>query len=169
MRPQKSKTARTSQSRTTRGARGAVGPHPPAPLSRRERGKSHPSPSGRGAGGEGRQQTALPQTPKKKPPRPPQLDNAQKKLLRALGHELKPVIQIGKEGLTETLLASTDAVLKARELIKVRLGQGAPLERAEAAEALCRTCGAALVQEIGHVLLLYRPNPNLPAEKRIKL
>ena len=97
------------------------------------------------------------------------LSGAQKKRLRAHGHHLHPVIQIGKEGISQSLVASTLAALTSHELIKVKLGQNAPLERQEAATELARLSTAALVQQIGKVFLLYRPNPDLPADKRIQL
>ena len=106
---------------------------------------------------------------KNKIPPPPVLTNAQKKHLRSLGHELDPVVLVGKEGLSETLIASTLAALKTHELIKVKAGQNAPLEREEMAAELSRRTGAALVQQIGRVVLLYRPNRDLPPEKRIAL
>ena len=99
----------------------------------------------------------------------PSLSGAQKKRLRAHGHHLHPVILIGKEGITQNLIDSTLAALTSHELIKVKLGQNAPLERQAAAVELARLSAAELIQQIGKVFLLYRPNPDLPAEKRIPL
>ncbi len=95
------------------------------------------------------------------------LSNQQKKGLRGMGHHLEPIVYVGKEGLSPSLLKSTEAALKAHELIKIKLGQNCPLERSEAADELIRLTGAALVQAIGRMILLYRANPNLPVEKRI--
>lgn len=97
----------------------------------------------------------------------PTLSNTQKKTLRSLGHHLNPVILIGREGLTQSLIASTLAALKAHELIKVKVGKNAPVERDEAAKELARLTTSTLVQQIGKVFLLYRPNPDLPTEKQI--
>ncbi|MGI6638188.1 MAG: ribosome assembly RNA-binding protein YhbY [Desulfobulbus sp.] len=97
----------------------------------------------------------------------PTLSNAQKKTLRSLGHHLNPVILIGREGLTQSLIASTLAALKVHELIKVKVGKNAPVERDEAAKELARLTTSTLVQQIGKVFLLYRPNPDLPTEKQI--
>ncbi len=97
------------------------------------------------------------------------LTNSQKKILRALGHHLEPVVYVGKEGLSPALLASLEAALKAHELIKVKLGQNCPLERNAAGEALTRTTRAVLVQIIGRMILLYRPNLDLSQEKRLSL
>jgi RNA-binding protein len=57
--------------------------------------------------------------------------------------------------------------LKTHELIKIKLGQNCPLERNEAARELALLTEATLVQVIGRMVLLYRPNPDLPIEKRV--
>ena len=109
-------------------------------------------------------------TQDKAAPKPtPSLGNPQKKRLRALGHSLRPLVLIGKEGLSATLLASADAALKSHELVKVKLERNAPVERDEAAPLLARTLSAALVQQIGRTFLFYRPNPDLPEGRRIEL
>ena len=95
------------------------------------------------------------------------LDKGQKKRLRALGHELRPLVLIGREGVSATLLASADAALTSHELVKVKLERNAPIEREEAARILAETAAAALVQQIGRTFLLYRPNPDLPEGRRI--
>lgn len=97
------------------------------------------------------------------------LTSSQKKMLRGLGHHLEPVVYVGKEGLSPALLASLEAALKAHELIKVKLGQNCPLERNAAGDELIKTTGATLVQIIGRMLLLYRPNQDMPKEKRLNL
>ena len=84
-----------------------------------------------------------------------------------MGHHLEPIVYVGKEGFSSALLKSTEAVLKAHELIKIKLGQNCPVERNEAGEKLARLTGATLVQVIGRMILLYRANPDLPQEKRI--
>ena len=101
--------------------------------------------------------------------KPPALSGAQKRTLRAHGHHLNPVIQIGKEGISESLVNSTAAALKSHELVKVKIGQNAPVERDEVPLELARMTASALVQQIGKVFLLYRPNADLPKEKRIAL
>jgi RNA-binding protein len=95
-----------------------------------------------------------------------ELSNGQKKTLRGKGHHLEPIVYVGKEGLSSTLLKSTEAALKTHELIKIKLGQNCPLDRHTAAEELARLTGAILVQIIGRIILLFRINPDLPEEKR---
>lgn len=84
------------------------------------------------------------------------LTGKQKRFLRALGHSLKPVIQIGKKELDEGLLAETEAALAHHELIKVKLLESCLLDRREAADELAAACGAEVAQLLGRTFLLYR-------------
>jgi RNA-binding protein len=94
------------------------------------------------------------------------LTENQKKFLRRLGHELEPVLQTGAGGLTPGLLAELRSTLDQHELLKVRVRAGDRAERDALIQALCAQSGAELVQRIGHVALLWRPNP---VEPRITL
>lgn len=82
--------------------------------------------------------------------------------LRGLGHHLDPVIQIGKEGITDGVVTATKAALLAHELVKVKLSQDAPVERKLAGQELADRAGAALAQTLGRTLLLYKRHPNKP-------
>lgn len=82
--------------------------------------------------------------------------------LRALGQELDPVVQIGKDGITDGLVAATKEALLAHELIKVKVLQEAPIDRKLAGPELAERAGAALAQTLGRTLLLYRRHPNKP-------
>ena len=82
--------------------------------------------------------------------------------LRGLGHHLEPIIQIGKDGITEGLVAATRAALLAHELVKVRVLTEAPVDRKEAGEQLAERAGAALAQTLGRTLLLYKRHPHKP-------
>jgi RNA-binding protein len=107
--------------------------------------------------------------PDKKQHHPPTLSNAQKKALRRLGHELTPLVTIGKEGLTDSVIEAIEAVLTSFELIKVKLLNTAPLDKQTAAALIPNRTDSSLVQLIGKTLLLYRPNPKRPKDKQIKL
>ena len=91
-----------------------------------------------------------------------QLSGKQKRFLRAKGSVLDSVVQIGKSGITATVIDSTDGVLTARELIKVRVLQNCAEEPAEAIEELAKATRAHLVQVIGRNGLLYRQNTENP-------
>lgn len=97
----------------------------------------------------------------------PSLTAQQKKHLKALGHHLDPVVYIGKDGLSKTVIQATIQALKSHELIKIKLGQNCPLAKKEAANLLSEQVNAALVQVIGKMVLLYTPNTKLPKEKRV--
>jgi RNA-binding protein len=91
-----------------------------------------------------------------------QLSGKDRHHLRALGHPLKPILQIGKEGVTEAFSAALDQALRDHELIKVRVLGNAPLEREEAADELARAANAEVAQVLGNLVLLYRPHPDEP-------
>jgi RNA-binding protein len=80
--------------------------------------------------------------------------------LRSLAHGLRPVVQIGHDGLTAAVIQATAEALCEHELVKVRLGQGFEGERKQAARALAEAAEADLTQVIGRVIVLYRPRPN---------
>ncbi len=82
--------------------------------------------------------------------------------LRALGHGLEPVVQIGKTGLSSGVKKELEQALHAHELIKVRLLRECPIERKAAGKQLSLGTGAAHVQTVGSVVLLYRARPEKP-------
>ena len=87
------------------------------------------------------------------------LSEAQKKHLRGLGHALKPLIMVGDAGLSESLLAEFESTLAHHELIKVKVRAGDRKARDAIIDELCVRSGAALVQRVGNMALLYRENP----------
>jgi len=84
------------------------------------------------------------------------LTGKQRRHLRALAHELHAIVQIGKGGLDEGLVAAVDRALADHELVKVRVGDGAGLERDDAAEQLAAKTRSEVAQIIGNIVLLYR-------------
>lgn len=85
------------------------------------------------------------------------LTGKQKRHLRALGHKLKPLVQIGKKEIEESLITETNALLDHHELIKVKLLESCLLDKHEASEALSEACQADVAQILGKTFLLYRP------------
>ena len=85
--------------------------------------------------------------------------------LRGLGHHLEPVVQIGKEGVTEGVTKAAERALLDHELIKVRIGTEVPDDRSVAAEAVAAAAKAELVQVLGRTCLLYRRHPQKPKIK----
>jgi len=79
--------------------------------------------------------------------------------LRARAHHLHPVVLLGAAGLTEAVFKETDRALTAHELIKVRIPGDDRGEREAICAQLAERLGAARVQVIGKLLVLYRPRP----------
>ena len=77
--------------------------------------------------------------------------------LRAKANSLEPIIQIGKEGITDNLIAQIDDTLDVRELIKIRVHlETAPKTPKELANELAPVLGAEVIQVIGGVIVLWR-------------
>jgi len=86
--------------------------------------------------------------------------------LRGQANTLDVLFQVGKGGISDTLIEQTDGALRTRELIKLRvLTETSLLSAREAAEELAAKTGSEVVQVIGGVMVLYRYNPKLHEEK----
>ena len=94
------------------------------------------------------------------------LTGKQRRALRALGHHLEPVVQVGHAGVTTGVLAALEQALWDHELVKVKVGAEAPGDRKVVAAELAAATGAELAQVLGRTLLLYKANPDEP---RIRL
>ena len=77
--------------------------------------------------------------------------------LKARAHALEPRVQIGHGGLTGAVAQEIDRALTAHELIKVRILDGDRHEREAIGDAICAQTGAAPVQRVGKVMVLWRP------------
>lgn len=97
------------------------------------------------------------------------LSESNKKYLRGLGHQLKPLIMVGDSGLSESLLSEFESTLDHHELIKVRVRVGDRETRDRIIDKLCSGSSAELIQRIGNVALVYRPNLKKKPEKRIRI
>lgn len=86
------------------------------------------------------------------------MDAASKRKLKAQAHGLKPVIIVGQAGLTDAVLAETEIALNTHELIKVKI-RAERDERNQISEKMCAATGAALIQSIGQITVIYRLNP----------
>ena len=79
-----------------------------------------------------------------------------------MGHQLKPVITVGDNGLSESLLKEFSSTIDHHELIKVRVRSGDRKVRDQLIGELCTNESAALVTRIGNVALIYRRNSEKP-------
>ncbi len=92
----------------------------------------------------------------------PSLSARERAALKARAHPLEPVVRIGLGGLSDAVVAQIDRALDAHELIKVKVGDGERDTRAALGDAICARTGAALVQRVGKVVILWRPRPADP-------
>ncbi|HEY6878034.1 MAG TPA: ribosome assembly RNA-binding protein YhbY [Polyangiales bacterium] len=90
------------------------------------------------------------------------LSGKQRRFLRAEAHGLEPVVMVGKEGLTDTVVSAVQAALLAHELIKVRIHESSPVERQDVSEQLPGLVKAELAGLVGRVLILYKRHPQKP-------
>ncbi len=89
------------------------------------------------------------------------LSGGQIKQLRSMGHKLnlKPVVIIGQNGLSDNLRNEIDIALGHHELIKLRIPALGKAGKRELAAEICAKHQAQLVEAIGNVIVLYRRNP----------
>lgn len=80
----------------------------------------------------------------------------QRALLRGLANALDPVMQIGKEGLSDNSFDAIDSLLEARELIKIKVLKNCPLQPKEVMKEVCAKLSAQPVQVIGSIVVVYR-------------
>lgn len=97
------------------------------------------------------------------------LTGKQKSYLRSMANTLEPIIQIGKGGVTDTVVNAVSQALLARELVKVSVLNNCLQPVQEVAASLVQKTGSELVQQVGKKILLYRLNSenpviNLPAK-----
>ena len=90
------------------------------------------------------------------------LKSNQRAKLRAMANGIDPVVIIGKDGLGANFVQAVDEALEARELIKVKLLETAPVTVREAADYAAESTGADVVQVIGTRFVLYRKRKKEP-------
>jgi RNA-binding protein len=92
------------------------------------------------------------------------LKGKQKRYLRGLGHDLKPVVTIGKGEITGAVCEETAAALEFHELIKVKILESCLTDRHDIAESLAQECSAEVVQVLGRTVLLYKKSKEAKIE-----
>ena len=90
------------------------------------------------------------------------LTGKQRRALRALGHPLAPILQLGKGGLSAPLVEAVDRALADHELIKLKLLDTFDVDRHFAAAELATLTHSEVAQVLGRTVLLYRPDPDEP-------
>ena len=95
------------------------------------------------------------------------LKGSQRRYLRGVAHGFKPVVQIGKEGLTERVTAAIDGALEARELVKIKIAAERD-ERESMIPEIERRTKSECVGSVGRMAILYRQHPD-PEKRSIQL
>ena len=90
------------------------------------------------------------------------LTGKQKSFLRSMGQKLEPVVMMGKDGVTPTVVQAAQEAIKKRELIKVRVLQNCMEEPEDAITMLAERADVNLVQIIGRNGLLFKRNYDKP-------
>ena len=85
--------------------------------------------------------------------------------LRGEAHHLSPLVHVGHQGITDTLVQSVDDALRTHELVKVALAKSTDVAPKDASHELAERLGADVVQTIGRTCTLYRENPDLKRKK----
>ena len=88
------------------------------------------------------------------------ITSKQRAQLRGLAMSEDTIIQVGKGGINDNLIASVASALKARELVKGKVLENSMLTAREACDALSEACRAEQVQVIGTKFVLFKRNPN---------
>ncbi len=88
------------------------------------------------------------------------INGKQRRYLKQLAQETQATVFIGANGLTENIKKEIENGFEARELVKVKLQNGAALDPKQTANELAEELGAEFVQSIGKVFVLYRQSKN---------
>lgn len=94
--------------------------------------------------------------------RPIQLSNQQKRHLRSLSHDLKPIVHIGKQGITEAVYEQIHQALFAHELLKIKVLESSLLKPKDCGNELAEHTQAELIQTIGKMVVLFKRHPEKP-------
>jgi RNA-binding protein len=89
------------------------------------------------------------------------LSAAQKRHLRGLGQQIRPVVMVGQHGLRDTVIAEIEQALDAHELVKVKIAADRDTRAAWGDEIMARV-GAEPVHRIGQMLVMFRRNRDKP-------
>ncbi len=93
------------------------------------------------------------------------LTSKQRATLKGIASTEDTILQIGKNGIVDTLVVQVSDALKAREIVKMKVLEGAMLSPAEAAQELAEKTKSEVVQVIGNKLVLFKRNPQNPKIK----
>ena len=84
----------------------------------------------------------------------------QRAYLRKLGHTMQPIFQIGKDGLTDTVIVAIDEALEKREMVKISILESAMVDTRATCDEVAKRLLAEPIQSIGNKFVLYRKSSN---------
>ena len=96
-----------------------------------------------------------------------ELKGSQRKYLRGVAHGCKPLVQIGKEGLSDGVIAAIDTALEAHELIKVKIAVERD-EREQFVPLIEERASCECVGTVGRMAILFREHPD-PEKRKVSL
>lgn len=86
------------------------------------------------------------------------LSKNQVKFLKGIAHGLNPIIIIGANGVTESLMEELEKTLDHHELLKIKMASAERSDRKEIIDYILQNTGAQLVQSIGKTVVIFRQN-----------
>jgi len=86
------------------------------------------------------------------------INGKQRSYLKKMANKLNPLLQIGKDGLSDNFIEQLDKTLEDHELVKINVLTNNYMTPKEVANELAEKLNADFVQAIGKKLVLYRPN-----------
>ncbi|GAB6069873.1 ribosome assembly RNA-binding protein YhbY [Thiomicrorhabdus hydrogeniphila] len=87
---------------------------------------------------------------------PEKLTTSQKKYLRGIAHNINPMIIIGANGVTESLMKELESTLEHHEILKIKMASADRDDRKQIVDYILEKTGALLVQSIGKICVIYR-------------
>lgn len=96
-----------------------------------------------------------------------EITSKQRKILEKAAHNLDPIVIIGQNGVTKSLVQMVSDSLKAHELIKVKFNEYKE-DRAEYANNIALQTDSTLVRIIGNIAIFYKESED-PQKRKIKI
>ncbi|BEP29914.1 YhbY family RNA-binding protein [Helicovermis profundi] len=97
------------------------------------------------------------------------LNSKQRKYLKSMANGLKPIAQLGKDGVTEAFLKQLDIMLENKELVKVNVLETNMLDAKGACNDVCKAINAEFVQAIGRKFVIYKESREKEKDEKIRL
>lgn len=93
----------------------------------------------------------------------------QRSYVKKLANPMKPLTQIGKEGLTENVLSQIDKLLNDHEIVKINVLNSSMISAKEAASEVCEALTAEFISALGNKFVVYRESRTKKRDERLRL